>query len=101
GCLGVIEANMKYKNATLTTIRFLVETVQDNVPVRNYLIDHVDDWVEGWLVTQPSEGVREQAFNLFYALVPSERYVIDLLHRNNRRTAEKNSSNQIRQQRIN
>lgn len=73
--LSVIDANFKYKNATLASIRFIVETIQDNAVVRNWLTEHLDEWVEQWLIVSNNEGVREQAYQLFLGLVPPEQYV--------------------------
>lgn len=71
--LAVIENNFKYKNATLASIRFIVETIQENVTVRNWMIEHMEDWVASWLLGSNQEAVREQAYHLFLGLVPSEQ----------------------------
>lgn len=61
----VIEANTKYKNATFHSIRFLVEQVSENAAVRHWLTEHMDNWVESWLLGSNSDAVREQTHNLF------------------------------------
>lgn len=76
--LSVIDANFKFKNATLASIRYLVEIVQDNVVVRHWLIEHLDEWVDNWLLVSHLEAIREQAYHLFLGLVGSERYVLFL-----------------------
>jgi hypothetical protein len=73
--LSVIEANFKFKNATLASIRYLVEIVADNAAVRHWLTDHLDEWVESWLMMAHLEGIREQAYHLCLGLVGPERYV--------------------------
>lgn len=69
--------NLKYKSATMHSIRFLVETVADNVAVRNWIAEHLDDWVENWLLANSHDSIREQAFNLYIGLADpsSNRYL--------------------------
>lgn len=70
GYIGVIDANMKYKNATLHAIRFLVDLVPENYIVRQWMFEHLDQWVETWLLGGGSDLVRDSTVQLAMNLIP-------------------------------
>jgi len=65
----VIDLNLKYKIATMHSIRFLAETVLENTAVRHWMAEHLDEWVENWLLANPNDVVREQAYHLYVGLI--------------------------------
>lgn len=66
----VVENNFRYKNATLGSIRFLVELIPQNLFIREWLFNNLDKWVEPWFMSHESDQVRDMTLTLIQALAP-------------------------------
>lgn len=67
--LSVIQSNIKYRNATLYSIKYLLDILPSNPLIREWLFTH-KEWIEPWLMQNASEYIRSIACSLVQSLVP-------------------------------
>lgn len=67
--LRVIQSNLKYKNATYYSVKYLFDTANLDF-VKEWLFQNKEKWVEILLIEHPEEHIREITSKLIQALVP-------------------------------
>eukprot|EP01087_Luapelamoeba_hula_P004813 TRINITY_DN1477_c2_g1_i2.p1 TRINITY_DN1477_c2_g1~~TRINITY_DN1477_c2_g1_i2.p1 ORF type:complete len:2138 (-),score=282.67 TRINITY_DN1477_c2_g1_i2:109-6522(-) len=68
--LVVIQNNLRYRTATQHTIKYLADIAPLLKSVREWLLTHMSQWIEPWLLASIHATVREQAELLVMSLVP-------------------------------
>ena len=69
--LRVIANNMRYKQATLSCLRMVIQLTQNPV-IRRWLFQHQSAWLHDWLLYGLSEAVRKKTEELCYHLIAAE-----------------------------
>lgn len=68
--LRVIEANLKYRNATFHSVKYLMELSGKNLLVREWLFKSKEKWMEHYFLANASEAIRDMAAMLIQSLAP-------------------------------
>lgn len=77
----VIKMDLQYKRATFVASKFLIELSSAFPYVREYLFDHMSDWIEDLVLYKEYDGVRLVAERIVHTLLPwIDAYEVKLSH---------------------
>lgn len=69
----VTHENLRFKNATLHTVRNMIVLAEHNALVRQWLFNSMSLWVESLLIAHTSELVRDETAKLLRVFIPGAK----------------------------